>query len=78
MGRNAGEPTVDYAADAFNGDGRFRDIGGEDELALLRGVDREVLLRCRKLPVQGSDRPVVGAGEVFTGFAASANLSGPR
>ena len=47
------EAAIDDDVDAFDGDGAFGDIGGEDQLAAIRRADGTVLFVGRLVAVEG-------------------------
>ena len=58
LGGDAGEAAVDDGGDAFDGDGTFGDVGGEDELGLRGRVDGAVLLGGGEVAVEREGEPV--------------------
>lgn len=74
MRGDAGQAGVDDRGDAVDGDGAFRDVGGEDELGLSGGGDGAILLGGRKIAVEGQYEAVGAAGDGLAGTLGTADL----
>ena len=79
-GRVAGharQAAIDHRADAIDGDGTFRHVGGEDDLGLGAGGDGAVLLFGRLIAVEGQELPPVTAGQGRAGGLRAADFERP-
>ena len=74
MARHAREAAIDNGGDAFNGDGAFRHVGGENDFPLLRRPHGAVLFLGRLVAMQGQQQPAVSAGERRTGGLPTADF----
>jgi hypothetical protein len=62
MAGDARETAIDHDADAFNGDGTFSDVGGEDDFAAIAGGDGAVLLFRRLVAVERQEQEARALG----------------
>ena len=78
VARDARQAAVDYRGYAFNGDGAFRDIGGQNHFSLARRRYRAILFRGREIAVQRGNQKVVLRRQrlAFTGSAPDFGRSG--
>ena len=73
---DAGCAGVEDGVDAFDGDGAFGDVGGEDELGLGGGGDGAVLLGGGQVAVEGQDEQAETLGQGFALALGAADLGG--
>ncbi len=71
---HAGKPAVDHHAHPFDGQARFGDVGGQDDLPLPAGQDRLFLFGKREIAIQGVNGDP-GSGFLQKQFMAGTDLS---
>ena len=71
---DARQTAVDHGRDAFDGDGAFGDVGGQNDLALRSGGDGAVLFGGRQVAVERKEQQVVPCRQRTTLALGAPNL----
>src|SRR4051794_9972190 len=77
MPGDAGEAAVDHRRDTGHRDAGLRDVRAQDQLALPRRSEREILVGRREIAVQRNDAKAAVSRELVARLRGAANLRGP-
>lgn len=74
MAGDAGQAGIDDDGDAFDGDGAFSDVGGEDDFAAIGRADGAILFFDRLIAVERCEQPSLTRGKGGAGRQSAADF----